>query len=155
MTDQEKRIISAGAEAIRNTTPSCDQAYNEAEKIFRVFVAMQQETMAIMNEASAAPAPDAREKAAVDVRDLAPPLEVDQISEEGRKAIEDAAALEVVPDHEAQEAARRAEQEAAIEAQLADASPLDAPETARTSRKSRTSKLDGQATTDPVSKLDK
>ncbi len=61
---------------------------------------------------------------------------------------------EIAAAHEAQEAARRAEQEAAIAAQLADPSPLDAVPTGKGSKKGKVSKIDGQATLGEVSPLD-
>jgi hypothetical protein len=65
-----------------------------------------------------------------------------------------AAELEAAADHEAQEAARRQEQEAAIAAQLAEASPLDAPAKGKGSRKAKISRLDGQDAGGEVSPLD-
>ena len=72
-----------------------------------------------------------------------------------RSAAIDAHNAELREAHEAEETNRRAEQHAAIADNLAKSSPLDTFDTSIPGWRSRkTSRLDGQGVTDPVSRLD-
>jgi hypothetical protein len=160
-------MVQAVAQAIRDTPPCSDQAHYEAMKLVNGILAMQDATNAELEKELALRramiTADSKVPQAT-VQDLVPPLEAPGDiggghAPEGELETIPAppavvTAFEAEADHEALEAARRQEQEAAIAAQLAEASPLDKTATGKGSKKAKISRLDGQDAGGTVSPLD-